>query len=459
MGLLDLPEDGIESLEDLQAWNCDVLEQQRNDYQTFCQAYWREREQQEQEVKKLGDSHDVLTADESCFDDDDDDDEDDMDPLSVFVLEQEAQQRRVERFHRRELGLSEEREVDMTPVVLSSIEESSKRQLTKDLTRLPQDHGIVYHSLLQQQEQPPMDFQESLQQRCSELMELLSIYITQHPEMGYQQGMHELASLLLLVVELDILTNTVQPLETNSQDDDDDDGLCCFSNRLSTTYAMFCQFLQQLSGAYRDHHDQREEEEQDILSKMQYVSNDVTWRNQLSKEWEKHDVMTFTTRWIRLVFSREVQDYKTLLPLWDLFMDLTSCNPNVLSLGDESNYTRPGCHSPLTMGHWNLMTVLEMACACHVWLQRRELQQVPPNEMVHVLLSIPPMESTQKLASTLLSSLRRLQWNIVPSQQQQQPSSSPSLSSFFHHTRQLSIHRSFSRRNSSDQSWFSSLYS
>ena len=122
----------------------------------------------------------------------------------------------------------------------------------------------------------------------------------------------------------------------------------------------------------------------------------------------------YCARWIRLLFSREVDHWKTMLPLWDVFFDLTSQHETILSLGDVSYYTQKGLYPMLKPYNMGWMEVLETTAASLIWIQRAQLLEMDPEDGFCWLVNMPPMVSVNRLMSTLLSTIRRIQVKEKP---------------------------------------------
>ena len=116
----------------------------------------------------------------------------------------------------------------------------------------------------------------------------------------------------------------------------------------------------------------------------------------------------YCTRWIRLMYSREVLGWRNVLLLWDIFMDLITAHENIMSM-EPSRYTRPGANPALKLGTFTLMQVLESTATCMILLQRQALLEGDPNESIHTLMNVPPLTNIVPLTATLLSLMRRFQ--------------------------------------------------
>jgi len=262
--------------------------------------------------------------------------------------------------------------------------------ILKDLERMPSDQHKIYIKNAKLVT-PHLSEEEAIEHRCNELMEILCIFNYEYGE--YLQGYHELVSLFLLVLEMDVF------------------GSSCSSSLLDRkyilhdTYSIIERVLPQLDEVYSGN-------DLDVESRLRFVSGDDKFRRHLMAMDANSGL--YCARWTRLLFSREIEDWKSWLLLMDIFMDLTSQSPSILSLRDISLYSRPGVTPILIPGKMDWMTILETAAASLIWMHREELMAVDPFDELPLLLSLKPLTSVSCLTATLLSSLRRIQHEEIP---------------------------------------------
>ena len=147
---------------------------------------------------------------------------------------------------------------------------------------------------------------------------------------------------------------------------------------------------------------------QSILAKIRDTANDKNLHNHLISLNCPPEL--YCTRWVRLMFSREVAGWKNVLLLWDIFFDLVSTCP--LTSMSRSRYTRPGVTPALRLGRFSLMMVMEAASASMILLQRNSLllhQDGVDADSIHRLMNISPLKNILPLTATLLSMMRRIQ--------------------------------------------------
>lgn len=278
--------------------------------------------------------------------------------------------------------------------------------IEKDLVRLPPEHHTYHHSRKNfghQGEDVP--FQTSAMERSTRLTEMLQIYAHQNPHIGYRQGMHEISSYLLLVIEMDLFDLESQHREP--------DPLLDPNYIAHDTYCMFLAVMSQLGPAYDVKMNQGAESPmehmaQSILAKIRDTANDKNLHHHLLCLNCPPEL--YCTRWVRLMFSREVAGWKNVLLLWDIFFDLVSKCP--LTSMSRSRYTRPGVTPALRLGGFSLMLVMEAASASMILLQRKALlsqQDGVEADSIHRLMNIAPLKNILPLTATLLSMMRRIQ--------------------------------------------------
>ena len=325
----------------------------------------------------------------------------DLDPLSVFAMEADAKARRTQRIMLSTLDadLIIEEEDDEESNSNNNFEDLEENEdieeilstINKDLKRLQLEHNEVYVEHMKQK--CDCDPEEAIEQRCAQLKAVLYFFAREYPKLGYQQGMHELASLLLLVAEIDTLDASTSSMLLDP------------TYILHDTYAMVEALFQKVGPAYNG-------DNLDVVSKIRCVSGEGKFlRYMVAMEVQPE---LYCARWIRLLFSREVNHWRTMLPLWDILFDVTSEHASVLSLGDVSRYTRPGLTPVLIPGKINWLTVLETAAASLIWIHRAELLAMEPEDGFCWLVNMPPMTTVNRLVATLLSTLRRVQKGQKP---------------------------------------------
>jgi hypothetical protein len=289
--------------------------------------------------------------------------------------------------------------------------------IEKDLARLPPEHHTYHHSRKNFGRQgEEASFPTSAMERSTRLTEMLQIFAQQNPHIGYRQGMHEISSYLLLVIEMDLFDLESQQREREQLLD---------PNYIAhDTYTMFLAVMSQLGPAYDVKINQGAESPmehmaQSILSKIRNTANEKALHQHLLSLNCPPEL--YCTRWVRLMFSREVAGWKNVLLLWDIFMDLIAKAP--ITSMSRARYTRPGVTPPLRLGNFSLMLVMEATSASMILLQRNALlsnRDGVEADSIHRLMNISPLKNILPLTATRLSLMRRIQL-------QQEAQESPSI--------------------------------
>jgi Rab-GTPase-TBC domain len=369
LGVLDLPTSDDWTLDVFAKFNKRRVWQLRSHYDTLMKEY---------EVELDVDFHLNRSSDTIG----------DLDPLSVFATESDAKARRHQRNSQRGFDLG-----NSVPAENEDLEETLLT-IVKDLKRLQSEHNEIFFEHMKD----TCDFDDAMQQRRAHLKGMLYFFAREHPTIGYQQGMHELASLVLLIVEMDTFTTSGAPELAMLLDP---------KYLLHQAYSIMEALLSNVGSAYSG-------DNLDVTSKVRYASGDYKFLDYVDKLEVEPEL--YCARWIRLLFSREVDHWKTVLPLWDIFFDLTSHHASILSMGDVCRYTRPGLTPLLVPCRMDWLTVLETAAVSLIWLQRTELLDLDPDDGFCWLVNMPPLTTVNRLMSTLLSTIRRVQLDAKPRQ-------------------------------------------
>lgn len=177
--------------------------------------------------------------------------------------------------------------------------------------------------------------------------------------MGYRQGMHEIASYFLWCLELEQKEYPENPL---------------FEAILPVCFSLLEQTLEQLHLAYDASGEQSLQRlSQSILSKIH--QNDVLLYKHLTTSPHIPPPPIYCTRWVRLLFSREVVGFDNVFQLWDVFFEYRQ----------------------------NVMRALEVTSAARILLLRDALLN-PENSPLDLLMNVPPLQDTTTL-TTLLKKL------------------------------------------------------
>lgn len=190
--------------------------------------------------------------------------------------------------------------------------------------------------------------------RIANLKEILYIYAQEHPTMGYRQGMHEIASYLMFILELEKQQYPDNPL---------------IEATLPHCYFMLEKTLNKLHLAYDASGEQAlHRMSHSILGKIH--QNDPTLYTHLTSSPNIPPPPIYCTRWVRLLFSREVVGYENVFKLWDYFFQYSDC----------------------------LMRALEVTSATRILLERDNLL-MPDGNTLDQLMNIPQLSDTTELTS------------------------------------------------------------
>lgn len=276
-----------------------------------------------------------------------------IDPLTAMVMEKEAHESRKAELYlkyrkekaRRNRGLATEARVVQEDT--DGVDQAALSIIDKDLNRLPHptESGLGPNAPNRTPKQ---------ESRMGWLREVLYIYAREHPQMGYRQGMHEIASYILFVLELEKPTYPDHPL---------------FTPMLSICFDLLERTLEQIETAY----DVSGEESlhrmsNTILNKIH--QNDPDLFQLLSTNPNIPPPPIYCTRWLRLLFSREVAGYENVFRLWDVFFE------------------------------YNVMKVLEITSASRILLLRDALLN-PANNPLDLLMNVPQLSDITPLTDML----------------------------------------------------------
>mmetsp|Transcript_6760 Transcript_6760/g.16601 ORF Transcript_6760/g.16601 Transcript_6760/m.16601 type:complete len:411 (-) Transcript_6760:29-1261(-) len=173
--------------------------------------------------------------------------------------------------------------------------------------------------------------------------------------MGYRQGMHEIASYLLYVLELEHQEYPEHPL---------------FNPILPVCFALLERTLEHLKTAY-DATGGKSLQQMSIAILGKILQNNPTLYHHLTTNPNIPPPPIYCTRWVRLMFSREVVGYENVFKLWDVLFSYA-----------------------------NVMQALEITSASRILLIGDALL-VPENNTLDLLMNVPPLTDITNLTDTL----------------------------------------------------------
>ncbi|CAB9527224.1 TBC1 domain family member 5 [Seminavis robusta] len=316
-----------------------------------------------------------------------------FDPLTAMMMEQQAQEVRRQELDlayrkekaRRNRGLSDPGSKVVEDYVDADGEKKLDREalsiIDKDLHRLPKpsvtevvEGGVSITTT--------WDTPEQQQSWMDALREMLYIFSQENPHIGYRQGMHEVASYLWLVLVIDR-----QRQMLFSGPGDQSELLALVFDR-PAAYTM----LQSILGHVRQAFDVKvasnsrplEDMSHSTLSKIQQYYQNQGHPDRLCPLLKSLSVppQLYCTKWIRLLYSREVVGASNVIILWDVFVELVSEG-------------------------WEWMALLETTAASRILMCQEELLKpdVSPEAHHHrvmdSLMNMPPLNDLEPLVKQL----------------------------------------------------------
>jgi len=303
--------------------------------------------------------------------------------------------------------------------------------IEKDLSRLPGDHHLCFcrrkNICEGNQDLDENSLSSGRKERLHDLSQILFVYAKEHPALGYRQGMHEILSLILLSIEIDLLESDTQ-LDSRDKSVNRLDCGNSFTEKLDVqhecildqaksmhdAYIIFETIMSQLSPAYEvrdpdlmESQSPMEQMGRSILNKIKVIARDERLYSVISQINVPPEL--YSTRWIRLMFSREVIGYENVMMLWDIFFKLRST-----SLSAEDSNTSSSSNR-------TLMDILETTAVSMIFLIRDKLlpgqslyaddgmynnnfgDERDPNELIELLMNYPPLHDPSKLIEVLLN--------------------------------------------------------
>jgi len=277
--------------------------------------------------------------------------------------------------------------------------------IDKDLHRLPSPGIIAWTS----------DSDERRKDWTDALREVLYIFSQENPHIGYRQGMHEVASYLWLVLQLDKADVGQSATQSTPV-------LSVFDK--PALYSILRSILSDMRQAFdvktSSNSKPLQEMSHSILAKIKQQHTHHGLQDQLCPLLLSLSVppQLYCTKWIRLLFSREISGTMNVIMLWDTFIELVSEN-------------------------WEWMAILETTAACRILLCRDQLLETKPDDtqasqhhrVMNLLMNMPAMDDIEPLVTRLRGLLELQKYQLVhhdvvssqpqPDGTQMQPSNNP----------------------------------
>jgi len=301
--------------------------------------------------------------------------------------------------------------------------------IEKDLDRLPIDHHIYFHQRKTKEvisghdKDWIMDNPASMQsrkERSKLLSKILFVYAKEN-NIGYRQGMHEILSFLLMALEIDLLG--FESLHANIGNHNDIRIMLDASKIVHDAFSMFDAIMTKLLTAFEYRDDSFD------VDNHRESMGDATVR--IIRDWHGDDALAdfistldvppelYCTRWVRLMFSREVYGLDNVFLLWDHFLN---------ELTDTVS----------------LMKVLETTAASMIILIQDKLLPLQPNmytdnpyneidvvdEPMHLLMNYPQIQNLSPLIGTFEKLMNNQKMGTKPPKIQRNPTMQPFVDSY-----------------------------
>lgn len=313
-----------------------------------------------------------------------------------------------------------------------------------------------------QQTAEKLEIDISIKERAERLSQILFVYAREHPEIGYRQGMHEILSYVLLVLEMDLLqqatedekkrlmTESLSPMgmsrfgsegsacKTSGESTIEGGGMAGVDSSgnivvirlldtehlLHDAFNIFECIMMALAPAYdaipvgdettatlmeaakiERGESPMEQMTSSIVSKIRYVARDEALFSHVL--YMPVPPQLYFAKWVRLMFGREMAGgMKDVMRLWDAFFDLAWA---ASALDNQTEVSTSMA----------LMNVLKTAAASMILLIRPNLLaptlsrdgtmtgEPDPNEGIGYLMNYPPVEDIGLLVKTISSLLAK----------------------------------------------------
>lgn len=287
--------------------------------------------------------------------------------------------------------------------------------IEKDVDRLPVDHQVAaFFIKMNQIQKQESDFElesqlkymnqkeetsvsddevmkQCRQERSIVISQILFVYAKEYQIMGYRQGMHEILSLVYLCLEIDLIQkrNNKEMMYSALLDP---------SKIANDAYTVFEAIMALLSPAFES--SSMEVIGTSTLDKIRIMARDEELFHFISSLSIPPEL--YCTRWIRLMFSREVKGLHHVMILWDSFFRLVS------SISKNEDVDKPNDSSTNS-----LMNILETAAAAMILMLKVDLirphaqkhkiydDDRDPNDCIHLLMNYPPIENASNLVKII----------------------------------------------------------
>ncbi len=249
------------------------------------------------------------------------------------------------------------------------------------------------------------------------ISQVLFVYAKEYPVIGYRQGMHEILSLIYLCVEIDLLKCSYDQQQLRQPQQDQITQYILDETKIANdAYTIFEKIMSMLSPAFevRDIHNKASSSS----SPMEIIGNSIVGKiRSFARDEELYQLISslsippeiYCTRWVRLMFSREVKGLSNVFQLWDAFFQL------VASITSKIAITTDEIKGNDSLINYNLIHILESTAVTMIVMLRHELIQPiqqrhnmhymgihdeddrDPSDCIHLLMNYPPIDDITKL--------------------------------------------------------------
>ena len=252
------------------------------------------------------------------------------------------------------------------------------------------------------------------QQRSNTISQILFVYAKEYPKLGYRQGMHEILSLIYLCLEIDLQCRT-----NNDEHHQPAQQLLLLdpSNIAHDAFSIFQAIMALLCPAFEVRNVDNNFSSTNVssTSPMEIIGKETIEKIRvMASDEDLFEFITsmtippelYCTRWIRLMFSRDVKGLDNVMLLWDAFFHLISdSNKNQVTIPSEKKGDSNSSNS--------LMNILQITAASMIIMIRSKLiptshpmqqygyreddDEQDPNDCIHLLMNYEPVEDVMEL--------------------------------------------------------------
>lgn len=272
---------------------------------------------------------------------------------------------------------------DLTTTTLFSLQ---LNVIDKDLHRLPSPEISDFEGV-----SIKWGTEEQREAWIEALREILYLFSQENSHIGYRQGMHEVASYLWVALDIDRkrMQQKMTEVNTEMQIQMQEQSSMLFGR--AAAYTMLRSMLGNIRQAFdvkvASNSRPLEDMSHAILAKIKQQHNYYGLQDKLTPLLISLSVppQLYCTKWIRLLFSREVIGAQNVIILWDVFIELVSEG-------------------------WEWMAVLETTAASRILLCRDQLldtsmpdysQPAHHHLAMDLLMNMPAMENIEPLVVRL----------------------------------------------------------